>query len=114
MSKAITSYNIVHPQKKMVIVDGVETPVDDKQMVVATLCKRLNKTQHGEPQAFIAALMNIDGIDAFQLLGQYTVQIVIANTFDYDLVIEEIKAFLDNALSGIIIPLKPNAPKIST
>ncbi len=117
MSKVTAEYNIIHPQKKKVFTemgtDSGVTEVDDKQMLIITLSKHLNKTQFGEAEKFVRAIMSVDGVDAFQALGQYSVQLVLANTFDYDTVIEDIKAVIEKALSSIVIPLKSNAPKLS-
>jgi hypothetical protein len=45
-----------------------------------------------------------DGIDNFEVHGRYTMEIVIARTFDPDEVIAELKEKLDILLSNIIQP----------
>ena len=113
MSKKIADYNIVFHQKKEIPNSGGGT-TEDKQLLIATLSKPLNKTQFGDPQAFVSALMAIEGVDAIQPIGRYTVQMVLANTFDFDSVIEDIKGVLERAVSAVLLPLRSNAPKIAT
>ena len=49
---------------------------------------------------------DLDGIDKFEIFGRYTMEIVIARTFDPDEVLEELKRRLDTLLSDIIQPTK--------
>jgi hypothetical protein len=107
MAKQVADFIIIHPNKHK---DGTE----DKQLLIVTLSKRLDKTQYGDPQAFVSALMAVEGVDALQPVGRYSVQMVLANTFDFDSVIEDIKAVIERAVSAVLLPLRPNAPKITT
>jgi len=106
MVKARDDYNIVHPQV------GKDGKVD-KQLAIITLGKRLGQTNLGDAKNFMNQCISIDGVDAIQALGLYTIQIVIANTFDYETVLTEVRALLERAISAIIIPLNKHVPKIT-
>lgn len=47
-----------------------------------------------------------DGVDKFEVFGRYTMEVVIARTFDPDEVLEDLKRRLDEILSDIIQPSK--------
>jgi hypothetical protein len=106
MVKARDDFKITHPQFGK---DGQP----DKQLGIITLGRRLSQTNLGDPQSLIRQFMAIDGIDAIQPIGLYTVQIIIANTFDYEAVLAEVHALLERAVSAIIIPINKNAPKVT-
>jgi hypothetical protein len=105
MSKAVEDFRITFPKKNE---DGSE----DKQLVVITLAKPLDKTSYGDPRAYLKALSDVDGVDAIQPLGRYTVQLVLANTFDFNSVVADLQAVVEKAVSAIIVPLA-NAKKIT-
>lgn len=75
---------------------------ENKYRFMLTLGKQLDK-QLGDK--LIAAIGSLGGIDGFQPIGRYTVEIVIARTFNADDVIAELRRRLDEeVLSDIIRP----------
>jgi hypothetical protein len=105
MVKANVDFNIVHPQSSK---DG--TP--DKQLSIITLSKRLGQTNLGDHNAFLRTFMSIEGIDAINPIGVYSIQVIIANTFDYETVLAEIRAVLERATSAVIVA--KNVPRLVT
>ena len=64
-----------------------------------TLSKRIKEVDTG-----IQKMLDMDGIDAFGMAGQYTMEVTLARTFDAHEIIAEIKKQLDLILSDIIRP----------
>lgn len=95
MSEPIKNYTIHYPNE------------NDERLVVFTLSKPLAKTNFGDAQKLLAEIAQIDGIDAFQPIGRYTFQVIIADTFDIGKVVAEINAILERAVSTILT--LPNA-----
>jgi len=101
MSNPTVPFKIIHPTGK----DGKE----DRQLAIITLNKRLDKTPFGSAQTVFHKIMQIDGVDSVQALGTYTMQMVLANTFNYDEVYAELAPLLEQLTSSLLVVQKPNA-----
>lgn len=100
MAKPVKSFNILHPKKEFP--DGQRS--DDKQIGLLTFNKRLGELNIGNNEGNILKKLGmLDGVDAVSQAGTYTVQIMLAATFDFDEVWNEIKEIADVATAGILI-----------
>lgn len=75
---------------------------ENKYRFMLTVSKFLDKTTG---QKMVELMGTLHGIDGFQPIGRYTVEVVIARTFDAEQVITELLRRLEEeVLSDIIIP----------
>lgn len=74
---------------------------DIKYRFILSIGKKIQSVE----QSLIQALGTLDGIDGFNMIGRYTMELTIARTFNPDEVIEELKRRLEEqVLSDIIRP----------
>ena len=94
----------IQPTKKYDIVYAkTEDGEDIKFRFVLTLSKPIRDEAMG---ARIIQLLGIDlpGIDGYTAMGRYTLEIIIARTFDPEVVLDALKEELEVILSTILQP----------
>jgi len=94
---------MIEPKEKYVFTFAQTTDGEDlKHRFMLTLSKPLSDDKIKAGMQSILSPQN--GIDSYGAGGQFTLEVVIARTFDADEVIEVIKKELDRILSDIIQP----------
>lgn len=63
----------------------------------------LGKTIKSTEQRFLAAVMETDGVDHFEVRGRYTAEVSISRAFDADEVLAELTPKIEAAISDIIV-----------
>lgn len=95
--QATDKYIITHPKD--------EKGVEIKRRFILTTSKPIkDKDMYGKVMNLLGD--TVPGIDGFNIMGRYTMEIVIAMTFDPDQVIAALKEELEVILSPLALPTK--------
>jgi len=97
MIQPIEKYVITHPKDA----DGNEIK---RRFILSTSKPIKDKEMYGKVVLLLTD--TVPGVDGFNIMGRYTMEIVIAMTFEPDQVIAALKSELDIILSPLALPNK--------